>query len=536
MSFVPDPPDAARAGASSPEEAAGTYWRAVTRHWPLVLLVTLLAVGVAVITVKRVGHHYSASASVLVSPLPNTDPDIVASGVVVDTLDPARTVQTAAALLQSPQAAQRTAARMGPAWSRGRVEHAISITPRGQSDVLAVSASAPSASEAARLANAYTSAALAVRAQVVQANVAGELSGLQSREQSSATTSAEKQDLSTRIGNLQAIRGNGRDPSLSIFAQAQVPGSPSGAPTWLILLLACVAGVALGCVAALAIEYFSRRIRDAEDVRAIFPEPILAGIPKVKRARGALSPTDLPPQAFEQLRTLRAQLLAPHYGRVTMVTSADAGDGKTTVATSLACAFGEGSADVILFDIDVIKPDAGTILGLPEPTYDVSSLDGKTPLEDLLVPVPALPRLKVLRAPRGDMLTLDAVITRLPDLLEQALHLADRVILDTPPVGEVAHSLRAAAECDSVLIVVRPRHTDRSRLALVRDQLLRSGAHVAGAVLIGESVGKLAGTYYGYGYAAGAPDHPTEETADERGTTEGASDVSRTGVLRLGEP
>ncbi len=537
MSFVPDPPEEARPGAPLPEEAAGPYWRAVTRHWVLVVVLTGLAVIVAGITVRRIGHHYNASASVLVNPLPNTDPNYEGTGVVIDTTDPARTVQTAAALLASPQAAARAATTMGRGWSPGRVAGAISVTPRGQSDVLAISASAPTAGEAARLANAYTSASLAVRSSIVQANVARNLAALQARAVAPGVSSAERQALSSDIDDLQSIQAKGRDPSLSIFSRAQIPGSPTGAPTWLVLLLAALAGLVLGCVAALAIEYFSRRIRDVHDVRAIFPEPVLAGIPKVKRARGALAPVDLPPQAFEQLRTLRAQLLAPHYGRVVMVTSADAGDGKTTIATSLASAFAEGSGDVILLDIDVIKPDAGGVLGLEDPSAVRDSLDGDIKLEDLLVAVPGHPRLRVLRAPRGDMLSLDSLITRLPDLLEQALGLADRVILDTPPVGEVAHSLRAAAECDTVVVVVRPRHTDRSRLALARDQLLRTGANVAGTVLVGESVGKLAGTYYGYGYGAGnrtaeRGEAESDGQTDERGTAE----VSRTGVLRLGEP
>ena len=49
----------------------------------------------------------------LVSPLGPADPTFTGTGVVIDTGDPARTVQTAAALLDSPRAASLAAAALG---------------------------------------------------------------------------------------------------------------------------------------------------------------------------------------------------------------------------------------------------------------------------------------------------------------------------------------------------------------------------------------------------------------------------------------
>jgi Mrp family chromosome partitioning ATPase len=361
----------------------------------------------------------------------------------------------------------------------------------------------------------------------VASNVGAELNALRARQGSTSTgaaaaSSVQQQNLNDVIGKLQTVLDTHRDPSLSVLAPAQAPGSASGAPRWLIILLAALAGLALGSVAALAIEYFNRRIRDARDVQAVFPEPILAGIPKVgarrtrlRRGRRALSPLDMPPQAFEQMRLLRTQLLAPAYGRVIMVTSADAGDGKTSVAAALAGAFSEGGRDVILLDADVLKPDAATVFGLPGANQDAEPADATTSLADLLVHVPGLPHVEVLRSPPGDMASLEMLISRLPELIDEATQLADRVIVDTPPVVEVSDSLRIAPECDSVVVVVRPRHTDRSRLALARDKLLRTGANVVGTVLVGESVVKLADTYYSYGYGY-APQQGKDEPAAEK--------------------
>jgi hypothetical protein len=49
--------------------------------------------------------------------------------------------------------------------------------------------------------------------------------------------------------------------------------------------------------------------------------------------------------------------------------------------------------------------------------------------------------------------------------------------------------------------VVRPGHTERSRLIVARDVLLRIDVTPAGTVLVGQRSKSMSGHYYGYGYA-----------------------------------
>src|ERR1700722_2683812 len=79
---------------SSTQEAVGPYLRAVRRHWKFVALVTLLTVAVAAFTVQRSGHTYQASSSVLVTPLASGDPAWIGIGVMIQSGDPARDLQT----------------------------------------------------------------------------------------------------------------------------------------------------------------------------------------------------------------------------------------------------------------------------------------------------------------------------------------------------------------------------------------------------------------------------------------------------------
>jgi Mrp family chromosome partitioning ATPase len=488
---------------ASAQQAVGPYLRAVRRHWILVLLVTLLAGGAAAFTISRTQASYQAAASILVTPLPEGDPNFLGIGVVLDTGDPARTVQTAAALIDSQEAAAATAKALDHGWTTTSVQNAITVTPLGQSNVLAVTASTSSPAGAAKLANTFAITAVASRGSIVQHNIATELNSLQARiaglPKASPGTASQVADLSARIGELRAAATNGGDPSLSVSQGAQKPSSPSGAPHWLIVLLAVVGGFAVASVAALGLEFFSRPLRDEDELAAVFPAPVLASIPRVRhRGSGPLSPSRFPPAAFEQVRMLRVQLELGVQAPVIMVTSAGAGDGKTTLVAALAAAFSESGKSVIVMDLDFRKPSLARALGVELPERTEVNEEHPT---GALIAVPHLPNVKLLPLPIGNLATLDEVMTRLPLLLAQAQRVVDCVILDTAPIGEVSEALRIAPMSETVVFVARPRHTDRRRLILARDLLLRAGVRIAGIVLVGQSLPGAYGGYYGYAEA-----------------------------------
>lgn len=488
------------------EQAGGNYLRIIRRHWLSVAWLTVFTAVVALVMISGTSRTYEASASVLVSPASASDPSFIGTGAVIDSGDPARTVETAAALIDSPEAADAAAQAMGPGWSGPGIAGSTSVTPRGQSSVLAVTARASSAARAARLADTFARAAVETRARIVQRNIASRISTVQKRiarlSRTLPATSPELQTLATQLGELQAAQDTGGDPTLSVSQQAQ-PGSATGAPKWLIVLIAALAGFALGCIAALGVEYFSSRVHDPSEVTSLLSAPILAVLPKVRAGQnGSLSPKSLPPVAFEQVRMLKAQVGRRRQGSSTviMITSADAGDGKTTVAAALAAACTEGDQDVILLDLDLRAPAIGRLLALDNATGDGAPTNWNAGLNELLAPVPGLPHLRALATQPGGFSSFDALMERLPVLLAEARQQADWVIVDTPPIGEVSDAVPIAGECDEVLVVVRPGHTDRSRLIVARDVFARIDVVPVGTVLVGQRQKAMSGRYYGYGY------------------------------------
>jgi hypothetical protein len=121
---------------------------------------------------------------------------------------------------------------------------------------------------------------------------------------------------------------------------------------------------------------------------------------------------------------------------------------------------------------------------------------------DGAVPVPRLPGVKLVPAPKGDLAQLESVIRHLPTQISQFKRKGACVIIDTAPVGEVSEALQIAAVCDQVVMVARPRHTDRRRLRVARDLLQRAHAPVVGLVLVAEDANMVGGNY-GYGYSTG---------------------------------
>jgi Mrp family chromosome partitioning ATPase len=485
------------------EQAVGPYVRAVRRHWRLVAIVTVLAALVAAVTVSRIGQTYESTASILVTPLPQGSSSFLGVGTVVDTGDPARTIQTAAALIDTSQAAVGAARQLGRPWTESSVMGAVSVSPLGASDVLAVTAQASSGRDAARVANAFAVNAVAHRASVVQRQISVILSSLELRLAALKATPAspEAQALASTVAQLRTVQGQRGEPTMSVAQLARPDTSPTGAPAWLVIGLALIAGFILGSVAALGLETFSRPVRDRHEIISLFPVPVLATIPRLgtRWRHHSVSPWEFSPGAFEQMRMLRVQLSLGDKSPVIMVTSAGAGDGKTTIAAALAAAFAEVEEDVILMDLDLRKPDLMNLLNVPEPSYYNDGFARRSSF-GFPIAVPGLPHVKVVPAPTGDLAQFEVLIRQLPAILDKARRKASCVIVDTAPIGEVSEALRIAAICDEVLVVARPRHTDRRRLILTRELLERANARPIGMVLIGQDA-EMPSAHYGYGYS-----------------------------------
>ena len=480
--------------SSMPNREEGAYapiLRAVRANLLLVITIVVVSVATAVVWEKTRPSKYNATAQILVTPVSNDGTYAGLPAVVTaDSADPARTLQTATSVVESPAAAILTAQQLRGSWTQKSVGEAVAIQPRGESDIVSVTATASGALGSAKLANTYARAALSLHATLLSHEAKVQVKQLEARQKLLPEgENAAATQLAAQVNALSSV-ANGHDPNFSLLQAAPIPTSQAGSSKKLIVALALLAGLLIGVGAAIAIEYLNRRVRDEDELLSLYPLPVLSRVPPLPRAAREIGSADLiPPRVREAFRTLQVQLPpGPHSGgRTVMFTSASPRDGKTSSAVNFALVLAAANYRVILFDFDLRRPDVGRRLNVHADFMDLFRMD--TTLDELLVEPRSAPGLRVISAtPQNDVTPLlEAVGRRLPDLLRSAREIADYVIIDTPPIGQVSDALRAAMIVDDIVLVSRPGNTDRTELQHTRELLDRMGHTPTGLLVIGEA-------------------------------------------------
>src|SRR5690606_1899754 len=140
-------------------------------------------------------------------------------------------------------------------------------------------------------------------------------------------------------------------------------------------------------------------------------------------------------------------------GAVIMVTSALAGEGKTTVALSLARAYALSGRSVILLDCDMRKPALHSHLGVTDSTGLVDVLTVKVTDSDLsriLVDDPRSDVTSIGGSRRAGLPTDQLFATRsFGQIIESARASFDYVVIDAPPIEPVVDGMYLARHADA---------------------------------------------------------------------------------------
>ena len=164
------------------------------------------------------------------------------------------------------------------------------------------------------------------------------------------------------------------------------------------------------------------------------------------------------------------------------VTSAAAGEGKSTTTANLAIALAEGGRRVIVVDADLRRPGQHTLFGLDRKDGLSNMLMGdqtQLPLLDTQTP-----GVRVLTSGPTPANPLEALGSRRFDhVLALARAQADFVLVDTPPAGALADAAVLAPRLDGMLLVVSAGRTKRDLARRAREQLERVNANLLGVVL-----------------------------------------------------
>ncbi|MGF1432578.1 CpsD/CapB family tyrosine-protein kinase, partial [Kitasatospora sp. LaBMicrA B282] len=187
-------------------------------------------------------------------------------------------------------------------------------------------------------------------------------------------------------------------------------------------------------------------------------------------------------EAVGQLRTALRYAAEPPPTAV-VLTSAQAGEGRTTTAVDLALSHAQAGRRVVLVEGDLRAPRLAEYLGLtPQPGL-TELLTGAATVEQavqdwgeglLQVVTAGLPP-----GEPGDLLAGADLTGVLRALAERA----DLVLLDSPPLLAYPDAALLAAEAGSALLVLRSGATPRARARRALDALDAVDAQVLGVVL-----------------------------------------------------
>jgi capsular polysaccharide biosynthesis protein len=252
------------------EDRAGSGLAGVRRNWVIVVLVVVVALAAAGAALARRTSSYGATATILLTPLPQYDQTFLGTGLVRDSGDATLTASTVAQLLDSPTIAHRTARRLGGSWTTSSVRSAVDVKPIANTNVIAVAAHASSQYRAESLAYRYAKAALEVHWRAVAKQLDDRIRILEAVARSTRGSS----DVANDLAAVRGLRLGGSDPTLT-FRHVRAGGRTETSAV-VVIALALLGGLVVGVLAALGIESLRPATRRPGTAGSVPPQEAVA--------------------------------------------------------------------------------------------------------------------------------------------------------------------------------------------------------------------------------------------------------------------
>lgn len=172
------------------------------------------------------------------------------------------------------------------------------------------------------------------------------------------------------------------------------------------------------------------------------------------------------PQLTDQFMQMRAaiQLYGSQGKSVVMVTSSNAGEGKTFVSANFAISLTASDKKVLLLDLDFRNPRLSSLYNIATIAGAADVLLGQATLQDTIRPT-AVQNLYLLSAGKRRENSTTMLMDRdLGGLLQKLRSKFDFIVIDTPPVNPVIDGYVISPFCDVTLFVMRHGNTPKSAL------------------------------------------------------------------------
>lgn len=297
--------------------------------------------------------------------------------------------------------------------------------------------------------------------------------------------------------------------NIAVLETAVAADKPSRPAKARCIAIALLAGLVLAGALALLRDWMDQRLRSIEEIAALLGVPIVGSIPSATRresaaARGQKVELDSQSAWAECYRTMRTAVffgISKAKARTILVTSPEAGDGKTTVVSNLAIAMAQARQKTLILEADFRRPTQHKIFGLNHHDKGLSNiLAGRETLDEAIKPT-SIAGLDLLTC-GPDVLNPSETLQSeaFGKLMKLLTKRYDRIIVDSPPVLPVTDAQILASICQITLLVLRAEKTTRKASQQARDALVRVGAYIFGVVVNDAPSNGHYGCYHGAGY------------------------------------
>jgi len=461
------------------------YLRVLARRKYVFLLALVLVPGTALVQSLRQRDLYEASARVISTARPvssqllGAHSPTVAKRVLANVPTPGETVQD---LLRATTVSTEESADSDPSSAPIEGPDVITFNVRQHEPALARRL----ANEYARQYTLYRRGLDAARLKAAIATVERQIADARPlpRGESSRLLATRRQQLRT-LQALQASPAPVVEPATSV---ARV--EPHLARN---LLLAVALGTLLGLGLALLWEALDDRFASAAKVATAIGMPLLAHLPSPPSRRSGAealaAPGSTEAEAFRSLRGNVEFFIRRLHAQTIMVVGARPDEGSTSVAVNLAVALAQAGRMTTLVDLDLRRSGLTRILGLERRPGVTDVARGSIALDDATATLEVSDgdgMVRVLAAgasppdPGTFLMTPD-----LSSVLDALRAESELLVVDSPPLLEMADALAVGSQVEAMLLVMRAATARRATIDALRRVMAECPADGLGLVLIG---------------------------------------------------
>lgn len=262
------------------------------------------------------------------------------------------------------------------------------------------------------------------------------------------------------------------------------------------------AGALLGLLWAGAVTISRMTVKKKEDFQTRAHMKCIGEVPQVamkKRSRESRNVLNIlnektDPAFEEAMQLVRGKVEYSawrHHSKTILVTSALAGEGKSTLAVNLALAFSKSGKRAALIDCDLRHPSDRKILGLEEGSGLYEVLTREARLGDVLLTGKDMEmdeEFKFCFLPGGKAAEDGSRLLgseRMQKVIEAVQEKVDYVILDSAPAGLLTDAGVLAQYADSAVFVIKRDFASTIHIMEGLEELSESRVHLIGGILNG---------------------------------------------------